>query len=140
MYNEFWGRLACFIVFAGFNLTFFPQFILGTKNVPRRTYNYAPEFRFYHVESTIGSYLLAIGLFIAAGYLLHSLFRGRRAPANPWGAATLEWQCASPPPTHNFERPPVAGDPYDFSGLVYDAASGGFVRAAKGGNNSEHSP
>jgi len=127
MYSEFWGRIAYVIVFAGFNLTFFPQFILGTKGVPRRTYNYSPEYRFYHVESSIGAFLLGTGLLIVAVYLLHSLFRGRRAPANPWGAATLEWQCPSPPPEHNFDRPPAVGDPYDFSGLKYDPASGGFV-------------
>jgi cytochrome c oxidase subunit 1 len=127
MYNEFWGRLACFMVFCGSNLAFFPQFILGTKGVPRRTYNYLPEYRFYHVESSLGAFLLAAGLVLIAIYLAHSLFRGRRAPANPWGAATLEWQCPSPPPTHNFDRTPPAGDPYDFSGLEYNREIGGFV-------------
>ncbi|HEY3321890.1 MAG TPA: cytochrome c oxidase subunit I [Planctomycetota bacterium] len=132
MYDEFWGRIGCFLVFCGFNLTFFPQFMLGTKGVPRRTYNYLPEFRFYHVESTIGSYVLAIGLFIAAGVLLVSLFRGRRAPPNPWGASTLEWQCPSPPPTDNFDKQPVAGEPYDYNGLVYDKETGGYVLPQRG--------
>jgi cytochrome c oxidase subunit 1 len=131
MYDEFSGRVAAVIIFVGFNLTFFPQFILGTKGVPRRTYNYSPEFQFYHVESTIGSYLIGIGMLITAGCLIHSLFRGRLAPANPWGAASLEWRCPSPPPTHNFDQPPTnIGDPYDFSGLRYDSATGGFVQVS----------
>jgi cytochrome c oxidase subunit 1 len=67
--------------------------------------------------------------------LTHSLFFGRRAPANPWGAATLEWQCSSPPPHDNFATPPAVGDPYVFDDLVYDPAEGGYVSKA-GGNQS----
>ncbi len=65
---------------------------------------------------------------MVAVYLLYSLFAGRRAPANPWGAATLEWQCSSPPPYDNFPTPPAVGDPYDFSDIQYDANIGGYVR------------
>ena len=52
---------------------------------------------------------------------------GAPAEANPWGGATLEWKCSSPPPHDNFAHPPVAGDPYDFTNLVYDPASDGYV-------------
>lgn len=119
MFHDAWGQFACLLVFAGFNLTFFPQFVLGTQGMPRRYYDYQgllaehPNFTQYNVLSTIGSYLLAVGLTIVLVYLLHSLFRGQPAPANPWGSATLEWQCSSPPPHDNFPEPPVVGDPYD---------------------------
>jgi cytochrome c oxidase subunit 1 len=128
MYSEKWGKIAAWLVFIGFNVTFFTQFVMGSKGMPRRYYNYPEEFTSYHVISSIGSYILAIGFFIIAGYLIHSLVKGRRAPANPWGGATLEWQTPSPPPHHNFEKSPAAGEPYDYSDIVYDAASGGYVK------------
>ena len=126
MASEFWGRIACLVIFAGFNLTFFPQFLLGTRGMPRRYFEYQrllgehPEFTFLHRLSSVGSLLLAVGLVMVLVCLIHSLLRGRRAPANPWGAATLEWQCASPPPHDNFSVQPSVGDPYDFTDIVYD--------------------
>ena len=132
MYSETWGRLAFVLIFVGFNVTFFPQFIMGSHGMPRRYFNYPPEFTSLHQLSTLGSYVMGIGFVLVAGYLLHALFRGRIAPANPWGGATLEWQCASPPPTENFATPPVAGDPYDFSDLEYDPAVGGYVVRTSG--------
>ena len=126
MYSEFWGRLGCFGVFAAFNLTFFPQFILGARGMPRRYYNYPPEFQLYHQISTVGAFLLGASLFVAAFTLIHSLFRGRKAPANPWGAASLEWQTSSPPPLHNFESDPCAGDPYDLDSQIYDPDLSGY--------------
>lgn len=136
MYNEFLGRLGAIIVFAGFNLTFFPQFILGSKGMPRRYWDYAGQgwdqattdmFHTYHLLSTLGSYLMAIGFFLIAGYLLHSLFRGRKAPANPWGGRSLEWQCSSPPPHDNFAVTPRVGDCYDFSVVHWDEKEQGYV-------------
>jgi cytochrome c oxidase subunit I len=129
MYSEKLGVLAWALVFIGFNLTFFPQFIMGTQGMPRRYYNYPAQFELLHRLSTVGSYLMAVGFFVTAGYLLHSIFRGRRAPANPWGGATLEWACASPPPHDNFAVPPVAGDPYDFTNLRWDPQEEGWVPA-----------
>jgi cytochrome c oxidase subunit 1 len=126
MYSELWGRIACFGVFAAFNLTFFPQFIMGARGMPRRYYNYHPQFQFYHQMSTVGSFLLGASLALVAAVLIHSLFRGRQAPANPWGAATLEWQTSSPPPLHNFDMAPIAVDPYDLESQVYDPALGGY--------------
>ncbi len=130
MYSEFWGRIACLIVFVGFQITYFTQFVLGTQGMPRRYYNYLPKFQSYHVVSTIGSYILGIGLVMCAVYLLHSLFRGRRAPANPWGGAGLEWRCSSPPPHDNFATTPQVGDCYDYSDLEYDPATGGWMSIA----------
>jgi len=130
MYSEFWGRLACLVLFVGFNATFFTQFVMGSQGMPRRSFNYLEQYRPYHQLSTAGSYLMAVGFFVVAAYLVHSLFRGRRAPANPWGGGSLEWQCNSPPPHDNFAQPPTVGDPYDYDELEYDPRIGGFVRRA----------
>ena len=126
MYNEFWGRISCLGVFIGFNTTFFPQFIMGARGMPRRYYNYNPEFQFYHQLSTVGSMILGLGLFIALGVLIHSLLRGKKAPANPWGASSLEWQAVSPPSLHNFDTDPVEVDPYDLDAQIYDPNLGGY--------------
>jgi cytochrome c oxidase subunit 1 len=120
MYSEFWGRLVCGVIFIGFNITFFTQFVMGSQGMPRRYYDYIARFTIYHQISTLGAYMLAVGFVIMFIYLVASLFRGKKAPANPWGGATLEWQCASPPPFDNFPEQPTVGDPYDFSDLTYD--------------------
>ncbi len=127
MYNEKLGMIACTLVFIGFNVTFFTQFMLGSHGMPRRYYDYQPEFQIYHVISTIGSYIMAGGFLLTAMYLVQSLVGGKRAPANPWGGATLEWECASPPPYYNFHEAPKVGDPYDFSNLHWDERGEGYV-------------
>ena len=133
MYSEFWGRIACTLVFVGFNLTFFTQFMLGSQGMPRRYYTYdqlegmAETFRIYHHLSTGGSYIMALGFVITGIYLLHSLFAGKKAPANPWGGASLEWQCTSPPPHDNFSKTPRVGDCYDFSAVRWDEKQQGYV-------------
>lgn len=127
MYSEKWGRLSAFLVFVGFNVTFFTQFLMGSQGMPRRYYSYAPEFEIYHRISTAGSYTLALGFLIMIIYLLASLKNGERAPDNPWGAATLEWQTTTPPHFENFETTPTVADPYDFSDLTYDAQTRGWV-------------
>jgi cytochrome c oxidase subunit 1 len=137
MYSERWGRIACLLYFIGFNATFFTQFVLGTQGMPRRYYNYIPQFKPYHQFSTIGAYVLATSFIIMLIYLLHSLLRGRRAPANPWGAASMEWQCPSPPPTDNFDSPPPVRDPYDFTDLVYDRNLGGYRYATEADRSTE---
>ena len=78
--------------------------------------------------STYGSLILGVGLFAALGVLLYSLWAGKKAPANPWGGATLEWNCTSPPPFFNFERPPAVGDPYDFGNIIWDDESNRYVK------------
>ena len=127
MYGEKWARIAAVLIFIGFNLTFFPQFIMGQKGMPRRYFNYPPEFQAYHVLSTMGAYLLGIAFTIMLFYLLKSLVRGERAPGNPWGGASLEWQSPSPPPVENFVGEPRVMDPYDYRDLVYDAATRNYV-------------
>ncbi|MGE5571240.1 MAG: cytochrome c oxidase subunit I [Rhodospirillales bacterium] len=107
MYSEKWARLSAALVFIGFNLTFLSQFVLGSRGMPRRYYNYLDEFQPLHIVSTIGSWVLGAGFFLMAGYLYASLRKPADAPANPWGATGLEWQTPSPPPVHNFEQVPV---------------------------------
>ncbi|WP_164101621.1 cytochrome c oxidase subunit I [Candidatus Laterigemmans baculatus] len=127
MYNEFWGRISAAIVFIGFNLTFFPQFILGSRGMPRRYATYDVEFQGLHQMSSIGAFLLGFGLLVAGLTLLHALFKGKLAPSNPWGGATLEWHCSSPPPHYNFAHAPVVGDPYEFDHIDYDRSIDGYV-------------
>jgi cytochrome c oxidase subunit 1 len=115
MYSETWGRIAAATTFIGFNLTFFPQFILGFLGMPRRYHTYPDEFAVWNMLSSAGAVILALGYLMPLGYLGWSLFRGRRAPDNPWDATGLEWQTSSPPPHHNFESPPaVTGPPYQY--------------------------
>lgn len=115
MYSELWGKFAAVLLFAGFNLTFFPQFILGYLGMPRRYNHYPPEFQLYHVMSTLGSSILAVGYALPIVYLLLSLRYGKKVGSNPWGASGLEWTIASPPPKHNFhEIPEVRSGPYDY--------------------------
>jgi cytochrome c oxidase subunit 1 len=128
MYSERWAQVAAFLIFVGFNLTFFTQFVMGSHGMPRRYYNYLERFTAYHQASTVGSIVVALGFFIMAGYLLHSLVRGAKAPANPWGGATLEWETSSPPAYYNFAHEMHAGDPYDIDALHWDPATEGYVR------------
>jgi cytochrome c oxidase subunit 1 len=127
MFNETWGKIGCALVFVGFNMTFFTQFMLGSQGMPRRYYMYQPEFQIYHHISTGGSYIMALGFLVTAIYLIHSLFAGKKAPANPWGGASLEWQCTSPPPHDNFATTPRVGDCYDFSAVSWDEKQQGYV-------------
>ena len=89
MYSELWGKISAALVFVGFNITFMTQFILGTKGMPRRYYNYLDQYQPLHFYSTFGSWILALGFLIMAGYLIYSLFKGPKAEANPWGGLTL---------------------------------------------------
>ena len=107
MYPATLARAAALILFVGFNLTFFPQFILGFLGMPRRYHVYPPEFQVLNVLSTAGASILGLGYFLAFIYLLWSLKYGAVAEANPWGAVGLEWEIPSPPPTDNFDKTPV---------------------------------
>jgi cytochrome c oxidase subunit 1 len=119
MYSEAWGRLAALIIFAGFNLTFFPQYLLGYAGMPRRYHSYPEEFQLLHVLSSAGAVTLAVGYLLPLGYLAWSLKYGARAPANPWQATGLEWLAASPPPLENFDRQPVVvRGPYAYDPTV----------------------
>jgi cytochrome c oxidase subunit 1 len=115
MYNEFVARVSAIILFVGFNLTFFPQFIMGYVGMPRRYHAYPPEFQVLNVLSTAGASILALGYLIPMFYLTWSMRYGKVAGRNPWPSTGLEWQTDSPPPTENFEvTPEVTWEPYDF--------------------------
>ena len=115
MYN--WKRAAWgwLILFIGFNVLYFPMLILGWEGMPRRYYDYPPQFHTLHLISTIGSWILIAGLILIFFNLVQGLRKGQRAGDNPWGGATLEWQIPSPPPTENFEKIPIVErGPYEF--------------------------
>lgn len=117
LYPEGIAKANSILVFIGFNLTFFPQFIVGWMGMPRRYhyYYFAPEFQVYHIMSTLGATVLALSFAVPAFYLLKSLSSGPRAAANPWDAHGLEWTTSSPPPSTNFlETPVVLDEVYDF--------------------------
>jgi len=107
MYPDGWGRFSALLIFAGFNLTFFPQFLAGYLGMPRRYHAYPPEFQVFNVLSTAGASLLAVGYFVPAIYLIWSMRYGRRAEANPWNLPGLEWRIQSPPLTENFTSTPI---------------------------------
>jgi cytochrome c oxidase subunit 1 len=115
LYSEFFAKLSAPIIFIGYNLTFFPQFVLGYLGMPRRYHIYPPDFQVYNVLSSAGATILGIGYLIPFCYLIWSLKYGPRAGDNPWDATGLEWQTPSPPPTHNFKKTPiVTEEPYAY--------------------------
>jgi len=129
MYSERLGLVSAALTFVGFHLTFVPQFVAGVLGMPRRYATYAPAFAGHNRLSTVGAFVLASGLVVALYGLLRSLRTGRPAPANPWGAASLEWSASSPPPWDNFERTPHAPPgPYDYTGLRHVSDEVGWVR------------
>jgi cytochrome c oxidase subunit 1 len=125
MYPELWARIAAVVVFIGFNLTFFPQFLLGVRGMPRRYHTYPPEFEVLNLFSSAGAGVLALGYLLPLAYFAWSLRGAARAGDNPFGASGIEWQTRSPPPTHNFEIPPfVPPRPYDYDPRTPGPAAG----------------
>jgi cytochrome c oxidase subunit 1 len=119
MYNEPVARVAAVMIFIGFNATFFPQFIMGSRGMPRRYYNYLDQFQPLHAFSTVGSWIIGAGMLLVLTNFLASLKNGAKAPANPWGGLSLEWTVQSPPITENFtETPIVTHGPYDFATVM----------------------
>ena len=115
LYPETAAQIAALLMFFGFNLTFFPQYILGNIGMPRRYHAYPDAFQVWHVLSSAGAVILAAAYMMPLGYLLWSLIWGKRAPMNPWRASGLEWQTSSPPPKHNFlTNPAIEGSVYDY--------------------------
>ncbi len=116
MYNKLVANIAFAILFVGFNILYFPMLILGLMGMPRRYYDYLPEFHSLNQVSTVGSWILIIGLIMMIVNLINAGLKGKKASANPWNGITLEWQTKSPPPLHNFDKLPelVEGGPYNF--------------------------
>jgi cytochrome c oxidase subunit 1 len=116
MYHDGLAKLSALLVFVGFNMTFFPQFILGYLGMPRRYHEYPPEFQVLNLASTAGATVLGLGYLLPMLYLTYSFFKGQKAGANPWLATGLEWTTQSPPLPHNFiEQPVVTEGAYEYS-------------------------
>ncbi len=116
MYNDSLGKLSALLIFVGFNLTFFPQFILGYLGMPRRYHAYPDEFQVFNVLSSAGASVLAVGYILPLFYFTYSLFKGEEAGANPWGATGLEWTTQSPPLPENFAEIPIVKEgAYEYS-------------------------
>jgi cytochrome c oxidase subunit I len=129
MYDERWARIAVCTLFVGLNLTFFPQFILGTRGMPRRYYSYLVEFQPLHQLSTTGAFIMGIAFVITAIYLVGSLRKKVDAGRNPWGANTLEWSTVSPTPYYNFRNTPEVDEgPYEYEHWRFNAATGDYER------------
>ncbi len=138
MYNEVMGKITCGVIFVSFNMTFLPQFIMGSQGMPRRYFNYVDQFQGLHQFSTIGSYILGLGFVMMAVYLVWSLFKGPKAPSNPWRSRSLEWMTSSPPPHHNFEYTPVIlHGPYDHHKPMKEFRMGVIREAAGHGETVE---
>jgi cytochrome c oxidase subunit 1 len=119
MYDRFWSKVAAALIFVGFHATFFPQFIMGLKGMPRRYYTYLPQYQPYHDISTVGSWILALGFVIMAIYLIYSIVKGKPVGNNPWHGLSFEWETTSPPPTGNFKVAPVlTHGVYDYDTVV----------------------
>ncbi len=117
MYPIFWSKLSALLVFVGFNLTFFPQFLLGYLGMPRRYHVYPDDWQVLNVLSSAGASILGVGYVIPLVYFFWSMRYGKRASSNPWDAFGLEWETTSPPPTFNFEKTPeVTLEAYDYAG------------------------
>jgi len=115
MYDEKWARAAWFLVFLGFNVTFYSQFVLGSQGMPRRYYDYLDHFQPLHMSSTFGAYTLAVGFTVMGIMFVRSFLWGAKAPENPWGSAGYEWMTTTPPHPHNFAETPVMHrGPYDY--------------------------
>ncbi|GAB4514184.1 MAG: cbb3-type cytochrome c oxidase subunit I [Haliangiales bacterium] len=132
MYPEKLGQIISVMVFLSFNLTFLPQFVMGARGMPRRYWDYDPQFTFNHQLSTVGAVILGVSLFIVVVYLARAAFSSTapKAPDNPWCATTLEWQTTSPPPLYNFHAPPTLPPLYEYDNYDYDEATGGYVLKA----------
>jgi cytochrome c oxidase subunit 1 len=132
MYSELLGKLSALLVFVGFYLTFFPQFVLGYLGMPRRYYEYPPEYQVLNVLSTAGASILAVGYVLPLFYLMLELRKRPTVEPNPWGATGLEWQTTSPPPVHNFDTPPVVTtEPYGYSPELAELSDGNSDLAAR---------
>lgn len=115
-YNLQKAKYGFWTLFVGFNLLYFPLFVMGWLGMPRRYYDYLPEYHIYHLVSTIGSWILILGLIIMFGNFIYALLKGEQtSEVNPWGGETLEWHVPTPPPLENFDEiPTVETDPYQY--------------------------
>ena len=121
MFDEKKAISVFILAFLSYNFTFAPQFVMGAQGMPRRYHEYLPEFEIWHQLSSYGSFTFGISLFLILAYLIQSLISGEKAPPNPWGGVSMEWEAATPPIEHNFEGMPICRNgPYDFPEIEVD--------------------
>lgn len=121
MYNKKLATFAWAILFIGFNILYFPMLVMGMQGMPRRYHDYLPKYHTGHFISTVGSWIVALGLFLMFYNLIKSIKKGEKVGKNPWQAATLEWTTPSPPPTLNFVgEPKLTRGPYNYKGIEED--------------------
>ena len=121
MFNEGTAKIVFVFTFLSYNLTFAPQFVMGSQGMPRRYHEYLPQFEIWHQLSSYGSFAFGLSLFAILFYLLNSLKNGEKSPQNPWGGVSMEWETATPPIEHNFEGQPICKNgPYDFPEIEVD--------------------
>ena len=122
MYNEKIAIGTAVVFFFSFNLTYMPLFFAGMLGMPRRYADYLPRYEIYHQLSTIGALVMVATLLLMIANLVHGMLKGKPAPDDPWGGATLEWRVPTPPPTLNFTDPPdISRGPYEYPEEVADA-------------------
>jgi len=115
MFSEKMGKGVFWLAFVSYNMTFIPQFVMGSQGMPRRYHEYLPKYEIWHQMSSWASFAFGLSLFLILFYLLHSLKSGKKAPHNPWDGVSMEWECATPPIEHNFIGQPICTHgPYDF--------------------------
>jgi cytochrome c oxidase subunit 1 len=115
LYDETLAKIACGLVFVGFNVTFLTQFVIGSRGGPRRYYDPPPQYQSLHAVSTMGSWVIGLGFLVMLFMFIRSLMAGKKSPPNPWGSAALEWQTPSPAPLGNFlKQPHITRGPYDY--------------------------
>jgi cytochrome c oxidase subunit I len=133
MFHEKTGQVLAILIFVFFNVTFLPQFVMGSRGMARRYFDYDPEFTWMHQLSSIGAFAMGLALFAVFVNLGLSLKNGRKAPRNPWGGSTLEWQAPTPPPLYNFyeSEPPTLYPLYEYDDLVFVSEEEGWVRVDK---------
>jgi len=122
MYDRKLANASWYLLVGGFNMLYFPMFLIGLMGMPRRYYDYLPMYQTGHMISTAGSWVLVAGLVTMFWGLSKCLYGPRTVGANPWGAATLEWTLPSPPPHLTFLDPPdEVPSPYSYAGVKRDA-------------------
>jgi cytochrome c oxidase subunit 1 len=115
MYDLTKANIAWGFIFVGFNVLYFPMFILGVEGMPRRYFDYLPRYQGLQEISTVGAFIMIIGFVLMISNLIYYRYKGAIAPQNPWHGVTLEWKIPSPPPEENFEEIPVITEaPYVF--------------------------
>ena len=145
--SEFWGKLSFWVIFAGFNITFFPMHFLGLNGMPRRTFTYDANLGWNAANyiATIGALILGVGIFIYFAVMVYTFLKGEKVGKDVWDARTLEWSLPNPPPEYNYRVIPTvhARDAYWYNKqhkeeIAQEEAEHAKAEAAHGGIHMPH--